>query len=161
MQCTCICNSYVHCLHAAEHNVLIKISKRALRVVFGYPSRAHTLPILARHSLTPVATRFDVKLYTLVFRCISGQTSPLLSDLFCLRSVSTTHRTASLTRSQVSNGLVLPNVSHRFGLHSLSYLAAVKWNSAPPDIRNATSLHDLRIQLCTWLGHPVRRPIGL
>ena len=44
---------------------------------------------------------------------------------------------------------------------SLSYLAAVKWNSAPPDIRNATSLHDLRIQLCTWLGHPVRRPIGL
>ena len=32
---------------------------------------------------------------------------------------------------------------------------------APPDIRNATSLHDLRIQLCTWLGHPVRRPIGL
>ena len=123
-------------------------------------SRAHTLPILARHSLTPVATRFDVKLYTLVFRCISGQTSPLLSDLFCLRSVSTTHRTARLTRSQVSNGLVLPNVSRRFGLHSLSYLAAVKWNSAP-DIRNATSLHDLRIQLCTWLGHPVRRPIGL
>ena len=104
---------------------------------------------------------FDVKLYTLVFRCISGQTSPLLSDLFCLRSVSTTHRTARLTRSQVSNGLVLPNVSRRFGLHSLSYLAAVKWNSAPPDIRNATSLHDLRIQLCTWLGHPVRRPIGL
>ena len=100
-------------------------------------------------------------LYTLVFRCISGQTSPLLSDLFCLRSVSTTHRTARLTRSQVSNGLVLPNVSRRFGLHSLSYLAAVKWNSAPPDIRNATSLHDLRIQLCTWLGHPVRRPIGL
>ena len=89
------------------------------------------------------------------------QTSPLLSDLFCLSSVSTTHRTARLTRSQVSNGLVLPNVSRRFGLHSLSYLAAVKWNSAPPDIRNATSLHDLRIQLCTWLGHPVRRPIGL
>ena len=154
-------NSYVHCLHAAEHNVLIKISKHALRVVFGYPSRAHTLPILARHSLTAVATRFEVKLYTLVFRCISGQTSPLLSDLFCLRSVSTTHRTARLTRSQVSNGLVLPNVSRRFGLHSLSYLAAVKWNSAPPGIRNATSLHDLRIQLCTWLGHPVRRPIGL
>ena len=91
----------------------------------------------------------------------SGQTSPLLSDLFCLRSVSTTHRTARLTRSQVSNGLVLPNVSRRFGLHSLSYLAAVKWNSAPPDIRNATSLHALRIQLSTWLGHPVRRPIGL
>ena len=68
--------SYVHCLHAAEHNVLIKISKRALRVVFCYPSRAHTLPILARQSLTPVATRFDVKLYTLVFRCTSGQTSP-------------------------------------------------------------------------------------
>ena len=90
-----------------------------------------------------------------------GQTSPLLSDLFCLRSVSTTHRTARLTRSQVSNGLVLPNVSRRFGLHSLSYLAAVKWNSAPPDIRNATSLHALRIQLSTWLGHPVRRPIGL
>ena len=154
-------NSYVHCLHAAEHNVLIKISKRALRVVLCYASRAHTLPILARHSLMPVATRFDVKLYTLVFRCISGQTSPLLSDLFCLRSVSTTHRTARLTRSQVSNGLVLPNVSRRFGLHSLSYLAAVKGNSAPPDIRNATSLHDLRIPLCTWLWHPVRRPIGL
>ena len=58
-------------------------------------------------------------------------------------------------------GFVLPNVSRRFGLHSLSDLAAVKWYSAPPDIRNVTSLHALRIQLSTWLGYPVRRRIGL
>ena len=36
-------------------------------------------------------------------------------------------------------------------------LAAMK--SIP--VHGVTRLHDLRIQLCTWLGHPVRIPIGL
>ena len=37
-------NAYVHSLHSSIYDKLIKLSKRAQRYVFGYPSRAHTAP---------------------------------------------------------------------------------------------------------------------
>ena len=45
-------NAYVHCLHTATYDKLIKLSKRAQRYVFGYPHRAHTSPIRSRQSLS-------------------------------------------------------------------------------------------------------------
>ena len=74
-------NAYVHCLHAAQYDALVKLGKRALRAVFGYPRDAHTAPILARFSLMLISARYNLKLYTLVFRCIAGQVSSLLSSL--------------------------------------------------------------------------------
>ena len=140
--------AYVHCLHAAQHNVLVKLSKRALRVVF-HPRDVHTAPILARDvhtapilardvhtapilarlSLIPVSSRYNLKLYTFVLRCTTGQVSSLLSGIFTLRSTITGPQLQQ-TRFQCTNGLVVPRAISRYGRVALSYLAADRWNSA-------------------------------
>ena len=150
-------NAYVHCLHAAQYNALVKLGKRALRAVFGYPRDAHTAPILARFSLMLISARYNLKLYTVVFRCIAGQESSLLSSLFILRSTVTGPQQRQ-TRLQCSNGLVLPRPVSRYGRVSLSYLAADRWNSAPPDLRSAVSRATFHRALLNHLGYPVRRP---
>ena len=150
-------NAYVHCLHAAQYDALVKLGKRALRAVFGYPRDAHTAPILARFPLMLISARYNLKLYTLVFRCIAGQVSSLLSCLFILRSTVTGPQQRQ-TRLQYSNGLVLPRPVSRYGRVSLSYLAADRWNSAPPDLRSAVSRATFHSALLNHLGYPVRRP---
>lgn len=151
------CNSYVHCLHAKEYDALTRISKRALRVVFGYPHAAHTAPILSRFELLPITARFNLKLYVFTHRCLNSRTSPLLQSMLCSRQESLS-RTASQTRSQTSLGLVLPSVTTRYGLHSVSFLSADRWNALPSDIRTITATAKFRTSLLTWLGYPVRRP---
>ena len=152
-----VVHNYVHCLRTTEYDNLIKISERPLRIVFGYPSSSHSAPILARFSLMPISVRFSLKLYSVVFRCVLGQTSALLQDLFVLRS-SAANTLQCRTRRHSSNGLVLPRVYSRYGLFSLSYLAADRWNSAPSDIRTAASPSLFRHALLSFLGYPVRRP---
>ena len=133
---------------------LPKLSKKASCVVFRYPRHSHTAPILARFGMNPLSTRLSIKLFTLVFRCISGRTSYLLSDLFSLRS---SLPTARLTRLEVNDGLILPLFTCRFGFYSPSYLAANGWNVAPA-VRTATSPYHFRAELHRLLGCPVRRP---
>ena len=148
-------NAYAHCLHAAQYDALVKLGKRALRAVFGYPRDAHTAPILARFSLMLISARYNLKLYTCVpLHCWPGS---LLSSLFILRSTVTGPQQRQ-TRLQCSNGLVLPRPVSRYGRVSLSYLAADRWNSAPPDLRSAVSRATFHRALLNHLGYPVRRP---
>lgn len=151
------CTSYVHCLHSTEYDALVRISKRALRIVFGYPYAAHTAPLLSKYKLLPITARFNLKLYVFVHRCIRGRANPLLQSIFCSRDACTS-RTASQTRSQTSLGLVLPHVSTRYGLLSLSFLAADRWNALPSHIRMTAAVMQFRNSVSTWLGYPVRRP---
>ena len=104
-----------------------------------------------------IQVRFSLKLYSVVFRCVLGQTSALLRDLFVLRS-SAANTLQMSDPPSLLNGLVLPRVSSRYGLFSLSYLAAERWNSAPSDIRTAASPSLFRHALLSFLGNPVRRP---
>ena len=109
---------------------LLKLSKRALCVVFGYPRHSHTAPILVRFGINPLSTRLSIKLFTLVFRCISGRTI----YVFALRSFLSLRSSlpiARLTRLEVNDGLILPLSTCRFGFYSVSYLAANRWNVAP------------------------------
>ena len=93
-------------------------------------------------------------LYVLVHRCVYGRTSPLLKDMFISRQTSCTN---SETRSQNTFGLALPSVSTRYGLSSLSFLAADRWNALPADIRTTAAAGRFRSDLSKYLGYPVRR----
>ena len=51
----------------------------------------------------------------------------------------------------------LPTVTSRYGLHSLSFLGADRWNALPATFR-ATPSHTLfRYSILDWAGYPVRR----
>ena len=104
-----------------------------------------------------ISARYNLKLYTLLFRCIAGHVSSLLSSLFIPRSTVTGPQQRQ-TRLQCSNGLVLPRPVSRYGRVSLSYLAADRWNSAPLDLRCAVSRSTFHRALLNHPGYRVRRP---
>lgn len=149
-------NSYVHMLSACRYHELEKIARRALRIVFGFPSRCDVSIILRKFSLIPITIRFHVKLYILVYRCLHYCASPLLCSLFTLRNTAT-GCTQRVTRSQITDGLVLPPASSRYGLFSISFLAADRWNALPADLRTSASLSRFRAALLPHLGYPVTR----
>ena len=80
-------NAYIHTLQAQQLNRLLRLSKRALRIVFGYPRFADVTAILARQNLYPIEVRYQFRLYYLIHRCIHGKTSSLLSSCFTTRAV--------------------------------------------------------------------------
>ena len=84
-----------------------------------------------------LVSRYYVKLYIFVFRCVNSMASPLLSDLFVLRS----NARSAQTRGMSTSCLVLPSVLSAAGLRSLSFCAADRWNNLPPEIRCCNSLH--------------------
>lgn len=150
-------NSYVHCLSQTNYDQLMSLSRRALRIIFGFPYRADVNQILLCNNITYLATRVQLRLYLFTYRCIHGLGSPLLSGIILTRDKS--FHTSACTRSQSSFGLALPNVSSRYGFFSLSFLAADRYNSLPASVRSAPSFAEFR-SLCMShiLGYPVKRP---
>ena len=149
-------NSFAHCLSVTLHDRLVRLSNRALRIVFSMPRFSDVSLINARHHILPLSVRYQFKLYILVFRVLNQVTTTLLTDCFCLRSTST--RTNSCTRSQVSSSVTLPKAKTRFGLFSVSFIGSDRWNALPAAVRLCSSLHLFRNSVLSFLGYPVRRP---
>ena len=149
-------NAYVHSLRQTEYDTLMSVSRRALRVVFGFPFRADVNTILRAHKITYLADRLNFKLHIFTYRCVHNLGSSLLSSIFNTRSNHS--HTTSCTRSQTTLGLALPPVISRYGYHSLSFLAADRFNSLPAAVRNAESLRQFSANcLSHILGYPVKR----
>ena len=131
------CNAYVHSLLKHEYDQLIQLSKRAQRIVFGFPSGVHTEPIRKRFQLRSLDARLNFKLFILVFRCVNNLASTLLQNMFNLRCTVT--HSSRVTRSQASSGIALPSVHSRTGCYSLSFLATDRWNSLLASLRCISS----------------------
>ena len=132
------------------------ISRRALRTVFGYPYRADVRPILSRNKLMCLSTRLQLRLFIFTYRCIHDLGSPLIHSIFKTRE-SDAHTTAR-TRAQSFSGLALPSFRSRYGMYSLSFLAADRFNSLPAAIRSTSTLYEFRKLCLEHLGYPVKRP---
>lgn len=148
-------NAYVHTLHKKEFDQLVAASKRAQRIVFGYPPRSPSAPIRKLFSLASIELRFILKLYVFIFRCLHGHTSSMFSNLFISRSAAS--HTDRITRGQTSQSLSLPPARTRYGFFSLSYLGADRWNLLPADVRTLPRMQKFIPQLKLWLGYPVKR----
>lgn len=148
-------NCYVHAVSTTLYNKLIRCFKRSLRITFGYPPRHPTATICQRQNIIPVATRYNIKLFSLVYQCLHRSRSPLLAELFVLRADG--HHTEARTRGQATLALTLPNASSRHGLYALPYLAADRWNSLPSECRQAASFVAFKSLIRSILGYPVIR----
>ena len=149
-------NAFAHCLREGQYERLVRLSRRALRTVFNLTHFNSISALQKRNHLLPLAARYQLRLFVLIFRSLNDLASPLLSSCFSLRSASS--HTNSRTRSQVSKALTLPAALNRYGLFSLSFLGSDRWNSLPADIRLCTSVSRFRYLVLAHLGYPVRRP---
>ena len=90
-------NAYVHSLLNYEYDQLNQLSKRAHRLILGFPSRAHTEPIRQRFQFCSLDVRLNFKFFILVFRCVNNLASTLLQNMFNLRC-TVTHTSRVLDR---------------------------------------------------------------
>ena len=154
-------NSYVHGLSATLFDRLCVTSQKCLRKVFGLDRFTSVDLILNRYDLYSLAQRFLLKLYTFVYRALQSRTSVLIQNMFQPRCQGP--HTSVVTRGQAGSSYILPGVYTRYGYNSISFIAADRWNSLPPDCRNARSLPVFVSHTKLFLGFPVRRPrpVGL
>ena len=149
-------NSFAHCLSASLHDRVVRLSNRALRIVFCMPRLSDVSLVLARYHIIPLSVRYQFKLYVLTYRALHDLASVFVANCFCLRSNST--YTSSRTRSQVSSSLALPTAKRRYGLFSVTFLGSDRWNALPMEVRSSSSLHTFRNSVLHFLGYPVKRP---
>ena len=105
-------NSFAHCLSASLRDRVVRLSNRALRIVFCMPRLSDVSLVLARYHIIPLSVRYQFKLYVLTYRALHDLASVFVANCFCLRSNSTC--TSSRTRSQVSSSLALPTAKRRY-----------------------------------------------
>jgi len=132
-------NAYVHSLTTSQYSRLVTLSHIAMKKVFSLSRMTSTDFVLRHASLYSLEARFNLKLFVFVYRCVHALTSP------------------RQTRGQSLSSLSLPPVLSRYGMFSIRFLAADRWNSLPRECRTAESL-PVFVTLCKqFLGFPVRR----
>ena len=99
-------SAYVHCLTSTLFQKLIVCSHLCMNKIFNLDRLTPTSVVLKHGFLYSLVQRFDYKLIYLVYRCLNSLASPLLQEIFVLRSTS--HRTHAITRGQVNLSLCLP-----------------------------------------------------
>ena len=153
--------SYVHSLSTTLFDKLCTTSQICLRKVFGLHRFTSASFILEKHNLYSLSQRMNLKLYVFVYRILNRRTSDLLRPIFTTRCAGP--HTHAHTRGQSSSSLVLPRVFSRYGYHSLSFLAADRWNLLPSTCREDCPLPEFVRRTKNFLGFPVKRlrPVGL
>ena len=144
--------AYVHSLTQHLYDRIIIKSHLAMKTVFGLHRRTPTAFVLSHAKLSPIELRYNFKLSLFTYRCLNRLSSTLLQSLFVLRT-NTTH-TDRITRGQMHAMLTTPH--SRYGIFSLSFLAADRWNLLPIAIRQSASMPDFHALLSAYLGLPVR-----
>ena len=149
-------NAYLHCLSATLFNKIVTVSHIAMKKVFGFDRMMYIEIVLRKYHLYSFEQRTNLKLYVFVYRCLTPHlASPLLQSLFQLRAAVPGHQ--ARTRGQAQRALVLPPVSTQYGMRSISFLAADRWNALPTDCRQAPSLTLYVNMVKIHLGFPVKR----
>ena len=75
-------NAYVHCLSNQLYNRLVITSHLCMKKVFGLDRSTPTQLILSKFNLYSFEQRVNLKLYVLVYHCLTHHVSPLLTSLF-------------------------------------------------------------------------------
>ena len=149
-------NAYLHCLSTTLYNRIVTVSHVAMKRVFGLDRTTPTELVLRLYHLYSLEQRISLNLYVFVYRCLAQHlASPLLQSLYQLRATAPGHQ--ACTRGKAQRALVLPLVYTQYGMRSISFLAAGRWNSLPADCRQAHPLALFINMVKLHLGFPVKR----
>ena len=149
-------SAHVHCLTSPLFQKLIVCSHLCMKKIFNLDRLTPTWVVLKHGSLYSLEQRFDYKLIYLVYRCLNSLASPVLQEIFVLRSTS--HQMHAITRGQVNFSLCLPYVSSNYGKCSIYFLEAARWNQLPSESRQARSSAEFCTLIKSHLGFPAKKP---
>lgn len=116
---------------------MLKLQKKGMRAIYGWPPWAHTLPIFNRFHEQSIKEKMLRKLPLLVWRCANDKASEHLKNLFNFSRPS-----LQSTRGSLSQSIVLPLCKTTSGINRPSFVASVTWNGLSPCSRNAKNKQD-------------------
>lgn len=140
------CNSLYKGISQASIQRLQKVQNAAARLLTNTKKREHITPSLVHLHWLPVQYRIDFKLLLLVYKSLHGLAPTYLSDLLI------GYKTGRTLRSSTQNLLKVPRTKlSQKGDRAFGVVAPKLWNSLPPHVRDADSVHVFKVQLKTHL----------
>ena len=143
------CNSLL--LGIPKYNIdkLQRIQNMACRIIYKLPKYSHITPFLFDAHWLKIPQRIDLKILTLMYKCIHQLAPPYLMELVIdekpieetriLRSSSSGHLKTSISRISFVHNCAFQSQGPR------------KWNSLDIDIRNASNIMVFKSKLKTHL----------
>ena len=119
---------------------ILKLQKRAARLILDTDRKAHSLPLFLQLGWLPIGERIKYFRCLMVFKSLKNLCPGYMKNL--LTPFKNVH--FQNTRGSTNNNLVLPRVNTNSGKRSFSFLASSDWNSLDVDIRNASTLSQFR-----------------
>ena len=126
-------NAFASSLSSTSWNRIIRLQKKGLRAIFGWPPWAHTAVIFSKFKERPIRTTVNRKLAYFVWRSVNGLTSNHISDLFKLFTLSSF--SSPSTRGSSTNCVALSLARTSSGLNRPSFYASLLWNNLPASSR--------------------------
>ena len=114
---------------------LVKLFKRAGRMLLGVPRCTPTSEVLASLGWTTLHDRWKYYKCSILFNVLHTKTPSYLYEKFTFSRQN--HRYPS--RHATSNGLMLPKVRSNFGKRMFHFDACLEWNSLSDTTRQATT----------------------
>ena len=122
-------NAFFPCLSVGTFDLLVKVTKNAVRAAFGLPSWTSSSPAFLALDLPPLLQVCRQKVVQFVFRVLHGRTSSLLQHHFSCTVTA---------RNQERNTIVVPFWPGPAGRSTIQFRGALLWNSLPPTVREIT-----------------------
>jgi hypothetical protein len=136
-------NSVLHGVTQRNIRRLQRVQNSLARIVLRTSLPHPSISLLSHLHWLPVEYRIKFKLATITFNTLQS------SEPSYLRSLLKFHTPARSLRSSDTNLLHVPLVRSAFGSRSFSVASPIIWNSLPPNLRTASSLHTFRRLLKT------------
>ena len=137
------CSAALYGLTDGLNTRLQSVVNASARLVERLPFYAHVPPSLENLQWPPVRSRIEMKLVTLIFKCLHGLAPNYLCEMFRLASCvpGRTRLRSAATNSLVIPRLRLKSVSKRLFCASGSRA----WNSLPSSLTTPDSLKTLKL----------------
>ena len=127
--------------HASNKDKILKLQKRALRLVYNVPPRAHTDELFKNAKWLSYHDRLKYRTAIQMYKIMHDMAPGYLKDLF--RKVSDV--SAKQSRSTEADKLYLKPTYYLVSYkNTLAYNGVTVWNNLPLGVRTSTSLKEFK-----------------
>ena len=126
-------------------NRVIKLQKRAIRIIYHAPYLAHTAPIFYSLKILSFTDMFLFQTCIFMYLCYNRQLPESLLKYFQL------NRNIHSYGTRNASNFHLPKVRTQLYQKSLFYQGPIAWNSLPPTIQKSNSVNILKSSFRKYL----------
>lgn len=124
---------------------LIKLQKKAIRIVCKAPFLEHTTPLFKKHKLLSLMNINVFQQDVFMYKFVNNQLPKSLLNLFVFNSTVHDYNTRSSAKFHV------PLFRSTLSQHTISFTGPKNWNNLLPPITNCPSISSFKYRLKTFL----------